>query len=481
MVGRPNSKFLNIRQDRYDVWKAGCLLEVAECAYGDVIEDRAMRILYHDLWAALYKRDPELRKGYHPESLMQRRVLEDLMQRPEFLKLRAHTESDAHAAAQGAGHVMKAVKNRFEQPEEDPLEDIPPEDAEDAEEEMEGVPIEELTKEEKELLEELLKNADKIAAAISEKAVDDAIEKVEEVKIALRMLGRGYGRGRGRGMTPADKSKLVIRLIKTPGLRDLIMRAGRMSFFAQSKQREKYEHGRDEIDGIEFSDDIENIVSDEYAQLADPTGLLTMEFYRKFAEGELQVHTFSGERDIEGPVILCIDQSGSMSGSPDQWAKALGLSLADLCREQQRDFHVIYFDMRVVGEMTFPKGDGDFIEFLTRRMSGGGTAFEPPLERCLAIIKGAKDMSGATDDTWRKADVIFLTDDQCALNQLFIERWKREKAELHQRLFAIFIGHYADKDVRNSCLAPIADAAFFTHPSILDEKHEALDVIFTNV
>lgn len=478
---RPNSKFLNVQQDRYDVWKAGCLLEVAECSFGDVIDDPAMRILYHDLWAALYKTAPALRKGYHPDSLMQRRIMEDLMGRPEFIKLRAHTVLDGHAAAQGAGTVLKSVQNRLKKPDEDPMEDLPPDDGGDAEDEMEGVPFEELDEETKKALTEMMKVADQIAAKIPEKAVDDAAEKVDAIKVALRMLGRGYGHGKGRGMTPADKNKLMIRLIKTPGLRDMLMRAGRMSFFAQSKQREKYEHGRDEIDGIEFSDDIENIVSDEYAQLADPTGLLTMEFYRKFAEGELQVHTFSGERDIEGPVIMCIDQSGSMHGEPDRWAKALGLSLADLCRQQQRDFHVIYFDSRVVGEMTFPKGDGDFIEFLTRGMSGGGTAFEPPLTRCLEIIRSTKDVSGASDETWRKADVIFLTDDECALNEVFVERWKREKVELHQRLFAVFINRYENKDVRDACLGPIADAAFYTSPQLLDDKHEALEVIFMNV
>ncbi len=103
---------------------------------------------------------------------------------------------------------------------------------------------------------------------------------------------------------------------------------------------------KEEICGIHLSNDLENLIPQELALLDDPD--LEVLFYLKFTEKRLFCfekqgyidHHLEGVEEVEvevereqekegekGPIIICVDTSGSMSGAPELIAKAPTLFL----------------------------------------------------------------------------------------------------------------------------------------------------------
>jgi uncharacterized protein with von Willebrand factor type A (vWA) domain len=95
--------------------------------------------------------------------------------------------------------------------------------------------------------------------------------------------------------------------------------------------------------------------------LADPD--LEDLFYLRFAErGLMQYDLIGHEPEGQGPIIIAIDESGSMTTdyggmTGEVWSKAVMLALLSIARLQKRDLAVIHFsgpnDLRVD---LFPKG-----------------------------------------------------------------------------------------------------------------------------
>jgi uncharacterized protein with von Willebrand factor type A (vWA) domain len=80
-------------------------------------------------------------------------------------------------------------------------------------------------------------------------------------------------------------------------------------------------------------------------------------FYLRFAERGLRQYNLIGhEPEGQGPIIIAIDESGSMTTdyggmTSEVWSKAVMLALLSIARLQKRDLAVIYFsgpdDLRI--------------------------------------------------------------------------------------------------------------------------------------
>jgi len=145
---------------------------------------------------------------------------------------------------------------------------------------------------------------------------------------------------------------------------------------------------------------------------------LSILFDKKFVENELMCFDLRGyttkieEKKIEikkrqekkeklGPIILCVDTSGSMRGVPENIAKALTLFIANRAKEQKRDCLLINFSTSIeVFEFNEKMGIEKLIEFLKKSFHGG-TDVAPALQYAVEKMKSEK---------YKKADVLVISD-----------------------------------------------------------------------
>jgi uncharacterized protein with von Willebrand factor type A (vWA) domain len=215
---------------------------------------------------------------------------------------------------------------------------------------------------------------------------------------------------------------------------------GRMKRFAISKQAQKIIDAPHEIFTVEQGNDLRRVLRSEFGFLGTPE--TKIEFYRRYAAGELLQYKERGHEDVgKGPIICCIDNSGSMGGAPENWAKGVAEALRRICQDQDRDFHAIYFETNRHRErFDFPKGKGPFEKIMAFLgiSAGGGTEFDGVLTE--ALNKAVTFFEGKPEHG--KSDIVFITDGQAYLDQGWIDRFNEERKQHGVRVFSIYISAY---------------------------------------
>lgn len=175
-------------------------------------------------------------------------------------------------------------------------------------------------------------------------------------------------------------------------------------------------NSREEIVGLKLGKELEYVIPAELALMADPdTAIL---FDLKYLESklvcfELQGTAFQDEQieiatEIEtqedeklGPMILCVDTSGSMSGTPENIAKAMSLYLGNKAKAENRKCFVINFSTGIeTFEISATKGIADLVSFLSKSFHGGTDA-APALRYALSLCQS---------ENYEKADVLMISD-----------------------------------------------------------------------
>jgi uncharacterized protein with von Willebrand factor type A (vWA) domain len=174
--------------------------------------------------------------------------------------------------------------------------------------------------------------------------------------------------------------------------------------------------GRSEIEGVSLGSNVESIIPAERALLADPATELV--FSKRFADDELLSFDYRSAREVEhtnrevkvrsrlrplerGPIIACVDTSGSMTGRPERVAKAIILALARVAAADERPCYVIAFSTRV---RTFELADFSELPELSAFLGysfHGGTDLRPALEETLSRLETTR---------YERADVLVVSD-----------------------------------------------------------------------
>jgi len=175
-------------------------------------------------------------------------------------------------------------------------------------------------------------------------------------------------------------------------------------------------NSREEIVGMKLGRDIEHALPSELALLSDvETALL---FDLKYVEGQLTSYDLQGLQQVEeitekeenqsvetieekGPMILCIDTSGSMHGEPENIAKAMALFLANKAKKQDRACYLINFS---TGIETLDLSGSGSLKSLIRFLSSsfhGGTDVAPALRHALSMMG---------QQMYEKADILVISD-----------------------------------------------------------------------
>ena len=202
---------------------------------------------------------------------------------------------------------------------------------------------------------------------------------------------------------------------------------------------------KDEIVGIYFSKDIENIVPEELSLLCDRD--FEKLFKLKYIENRLMCFdknsyifderetrkTQSGYIDGRGPVIICIDTSGSMKGINEYIAKATMLKIVMQALSEDRNVYLINFSVEIYS-YKFSKYDGldELIDFLKLSYHGGSDIYK-------ALYEANRIMN--TDD-FKNGDVLVLSDFMMEdMPYNLIELCEKQKSK-GNKFFAVSIGKF---------------------------------------
>ncbi|MEA3302708.1 MAG: VWA domain-containing protein [Pseudomonadota bacterium] len=230
-----------------------------------------------------------------------------------------------------------------------------------------------------------------------------------------------------------------------------------------SKEEQMTPHAVNETGGITRSDDIARMLPTEMALLGHPR--LKMLWHAKRAERTLMTYQLQGvlsehtpqEHDIleqqeqtkstkgQGPIILCLDTSGSMQGEPEQIAKALVIEALRIAFEEQRPCYLYSFsgpEQILEHELDLTTGGlGRLLQFLQQSFHGGTDVTQPLIQ---ALRK--QQQQG-----WEQADILLISDGRFPPQPQLAERIKKAKATQELRLHGVLLGNWQGKALSELC------------------------------
>lgn len=242
-------------------------------------------------------------------------------------------------------------------------------------------------------------------------------------------LRAGLGAGDGQTLDPATFRAHFARIRNDRVLRAIMQIAGRMRALAQAMQRAKTRHGADEIVGVEPTGDVARLLPSELAQLACGIDELELLALHRLAQRQaLGRQMRATERVGRGPIVVCVDESGSMSGDRIIAAKALALALAWLAHHQRRWYALVAYsgDATARAYVAAPgKTDpGALMDWLGRQM-GGGTTLDVIADTLPVTLWPAWRAAGMPAG---KTDLVVITDDEIHAPEEQVQRlldWRR--------------------------------------------------------
>ncbi len=323
-----------------------------------------------------------------------------------------------------------------------------------------------------------------------EKVLSDLYQRMETMKTMDKVTESGDASSVGRlwDMASAKLSKTDVRVMKKhaeflkkhQGVQEIAEQLGRMASHTDDPDlnrapqeelqmvEEKSDHATDDIVGVHESDDLNKLLPNETLFLAYPE--LEVVFYKHLVDKRLMNYRMQGKSrtlrkvkayqpdnkhaDIEkGPFILCIDASGSMSGFPEQCAKAMAYALMQIALADDRDCYVMLFSTEAITyELTKQDGLREASDFLSYSFHGG-TDLEPVLLRSLELMQGER---------YRNADLVVLSDFIAPKQSDEMENKVAELKLRHNRFHAISLSKYG-----NPQLMSLFDHCWAYHPNLV--------------
>ncbi|MBD1388138.1 VWA domain-containing protein [Neiella sp. HB171785] len=239
----------------------------------------------------------------------------------------------------------------------------------------------------------------------------------------------------------SDLLSLATHLQHNEPIQSLVRKMGRFYISQQNKRKSRVpKASQSEVHGTHLSDDLMRVLPSELLNLENDT--LETLFYARLIEKNLLTYQLAGT-DIStieqldkscartGPIVACLDTSGSMAGSPINKAKALLVAISCMLQREQRALHVILFGDS--GQLIEQQIDGaagipSLLAFVQQGF-GGGTNFEQPLHRACELIRQQKD--------YRKADILMITDGDCGLSEPFQQTLSEQKQALDCSVYTV--------------------------------------------
>jgi len=259
------------------------------------------------------------------------------------------------------------------------------------------------------------------------------LQDLRELRDMVRSLGRGSGRGPlRRAPRQRERQNFPMGLVRSP---------------VEPEQ----------TSGLCRSDDLSRMMPSEMVLLASKSPQARLLHFARRAERTLlsyervgwaeetavTVEGFETRPAAEsGPIIVCLDTSGSMMGARETVAKAMVLECMRQSRSQQRACYLYSFsgpgDCQELELKLNSSGLYGLLEFLTGSFHGG-TDVDEPFNRALARLNEAE---------WSNADILLVTDGEIAPpEQSIIDSLNLAKEELGLKVHGLLVGEAGNAEV----------------------------------
>jgi len=260
------------------------------------------------------------------------------------------------------------------------------------------------------------------------------LQDLKELRDIVRSLGRGSGRG---------------PLKRAPRQRE-------RNRFPEGLTRSPMEP--EQTSGLTRSDDISRVLPAELQLLAmkDSAAARRLHFARR-AERTLATYERVGWAETPavtvkgfetrpaaecGPIIVCLDTSGSMMGARETVAKCMTLECARQARTTNRPCFLYAFsgpgDCMELELKVSAKGLSDLLAFLEGSFHGG-TDVDEPFERALARLD---------TEEWENADILLVTDGEIKpMQEDLLDALDQRKSERGLKVHGLVVGEQGNPDV----------------------------------
>lgn len=281
--------------------------------------------------------------------------------------------------------------------------------------------------------------------------------KVEEMNKLLKSLPQIAAIAKALGRAKSSEKEV--------GPEERIM--AKVSRVREELQWVEAPHARTHTDGIHKSDDIPRMLPMEGSLYRHP--VFRKLWKAKLIERTLACYQIKGieKRSIfseewveeeqvvrkkleRGPIIVCLDTSGSMHGVPETVAKAITLEAMRLAHAEGRD--CLLYAFSGMGDVTehdldlSPAGIENLCAFLCMSFHGG-TDISGPIRAATRKLDGAK---------WKRADIIMVSDGEFDVpgetQQTLEEARKKHGLRVHGLLVSNgYHGSYGMSSMRSLC------------------------------
>jgi uncharacterized protein with von Willebrand factor type A (vWA) domain len=264
------------------------------------------------------------------------------------------------------------------------------------------------------------------------KAAKHANEGVEE----LESVAQAFGLGKGEpGSSDVNAIATTFKAVRSnPALLRICSLAGRYRQLAQGLHKARSKNGFEEVTGLENGGDISRLIPSELMRMCVPE--LELDFLRRFVEKQCLCREFDSEERVGlGPVVLVVDESGSMVGHRNESAKAIALTLAWIARKQNRWCGLVAFSggtgHRVLSLPPERWNQVDLLDWLESYI-GMGSDQDVPIAELPAIFTEIGAPLGLTD-------LVFVTDAELSISQEKAANFLSWKASVKARLISLVL------------------------------------------
>lgn len=273
----------------------------------------------------------------------------------------------------------------------------------------------------------IFKVCDSIAAVFAIKCLDEALASIDcsdpfEVRMAMprawelfrlrKQQANEVQHGMGCDMAAGWHTLKDIDDIDNTGellrkMQNIADLAGKM--FAAGKPNKKKTESDDpeEVKSTTLGGDLTRLLPSEMGKLCidETADMQTMKVLKK----EAQQFKMKGVRSTtRGPLILTLDESGSMDDQGDNrgrntWCKAAAVALVRIAWGEGREVRICHFGTDTVAS-TVPKDDTQALFEMARSFHNSGTNIPGALRRSVAMV-GELEADG-----FKGADIVIITD-----------------------------------------------------------------------
>jgi len=310
--------------------------------------------------------------------------------------------------------------------------------------------------------------------------VNELEERMDEATETATSLGGGLGFD-AAGASASEKLALGEALLSNEKLTRIARLAGLFKQVAIASRKRSLSKRPEAVHSVERGQDLDRLLSGELALLRNP--LLRREFLRRYTESALaQYQIEAPEPSGRGPLVVCIDASGSMHGARETWAKAIALTFLEIARRERRAFRALVFSAQETQLRRFdllesaregrrgllaPRVDMTAVVAFADYFPRAGTDFELPLRSAVEALGESR---------FDRGDIVFITDGGARLSDPFIEWFDTEREALGFEVFAVLVD-VGGKESGETSLSRFADEIL----RVSELSADALEPVFSRV